>query len=626
MSYYEEPSDFVRTIIEFILETEELSDHDPIVPCLTHALTLLETSLRQGGLCADISPDESDRLIKAGLAIEHPHGQIDRMHIPPLVIADKTHVYLQRDFAVECNLAHAIASFCKKENAPSAPGYPTGDGALGSDLAAVRRLALNQSFSVIFGGPGTGKTTCLAGILETLFEKSPNLVVYLAAPTGKAAARMREALESSVKTRSEDFSNLAKRLKQTGALSLPTRTLHRWLYALQDSGERPSKASPLNCDLFVLDEASMLDAQLAEKLLRVLNPRKTRLILLGDPFQLRSVGPGSVFADLCALGRTGGFAGELKHSFRFDPTSGVGKIAHAVNKLARQETEENRFSEISEPAHVCPGVALEPVHFYLSGSIDSSLFSLLGLPQHPDRLLYSLSSDCETDSQSLPAPLKQWIDTRIRSFAQVLLQGDENAVIDQAQRFRILCAMREGPVGINAVNTYASRILQSLLAEKGLTDKPDAGRMIIIRKNDDDLGLYNGDMGVILPGEPGSVTQALFPGGIDGLRHVALSLLPEYDTAFAITIHQSQGSEYEDIALVLPTQPLEGSASEDLVTNELVYTGITRVKDTKDSDHRITAYGKLSVFSGCDVLKNALVRLSERKTGFKMRLAEAINA
>ena len=622
MAYCEESSAFARTMTEFILASKGLSEKDPIQPCLNRVFSILEKNLLQGGLCAEISQNEARSLIKARLALEHPQQSTNAEHAPALVIADKTRVYLQRDFAVERNLAEKIALLAAEENGVRQTVSPCDESSETSALTLVRRLALTRPFCVIFGGPGTGKTTCLAGILETLFSEEPNLVVYLAAPTGKAAARMREALEASVKTRSDLFGNLAQRLRQTGDRALPARTLHRWLYALQDSGEKPSPTSPLDCDLFVLDEASMLDARLAEKLLRVLNPDKTRLILLGDPFQLRSVGPGSVFADLCNFGHAHGFAGELRRSFRFDPQSGVGTIAHAVNNLARKQAKQSHSPEISQPADVYPGTTAEPVRFYLTGATDTTLFPLLGLPEQPDDNLYSLTPVLEGNPQELPLCLMQWIDSRLQSYSQVVLQGNENEILRQAQRFRILCAMREGPVGVNAVNAYAVKCLQEHLSQQELSDKPDAGRMIIIRKNDDDLGLYNGDMGVVLPGESGSVTQVLFTGGTDGVRRFSLSLLPEYETAFAITIHQSQGSEYEDVALVLPTQTLEKSASQALVTNELIYTGITRVKDTKNAEHQITAYGKLSVFSSGTVLKNALLSLSQRKTGFKNRLVE----
>ena len=263
------------------------------------------------------------------------------------------------------------------------------------------------------------------------------------------------------------------------------------------------------------------------------------------------------------------------------------------------------------------------MRFYLTGPIDAALFPMLGLPDVPDKRLYALSSEATDADQELPTSLKQWIDARIRPYAALVAEGDETALLNQSQRFRILCAMREGPDSVNAVNTYAVKVLREELARRGFSEATDAGRMIIIRKNDDDSGLYNGDMGVVLPAKEGSVTQVVFPGGVDGVRHMALSLLPEYETAFAITIHQSQGSEYEDVALVLPMQDQKSAGTESLVTNELFYTGITRVKDTKDSEYRITAYGKLSVFSSSEGLKAALVSLSQRKTGFKKRLIEA---
>lgn len=623
MPQCEELSDFARTMTEFLLASKGMPEEEPLLSTLHRAFSSLEKTLRQGGLCADILPDDAASLIKAQLAAEHSLQTGLTARATALVVADKNHLYLARDFAVESTLARKIAFLSEQGPVRAKTKDSCDEKTLSPDLAAVRRLALTRPFCVVFGGPGTGKTTCLAGILETLFEENGRLVVFLAAPTGKAAARMREALEASAKHGSAVFPHLAERLKRNDSLALPARTLHRWLYAQQDSGEKPSPTSPLNCDLFVLDEASMLDARLAEKLLRVIDPKRTRVIFLGDPFQLRSVGPGSVFADLCALGRTQGFAGELKRSFRFNPTSGVGIIAHAVNRLARQRAHEEALPKASEPARVFPGTTPEPVRFYLTGPIDAELFPMLGLLGDPDNRLYSLSSESSDTDQALPSSLKQWIAARIRPYAALVAQGDATALLNQSQRFRILCAMREGPDSVNAVNDYAVTVLRKELSRRGFADTTDAGRIIIIRKNDDDSGLYNGDMGVVLPAKEGSVTQVIFPGGADGVRCMALSLLPEYETAFAITIHQSQGSEYEDVALVLPTQAQKTAGTESLVTNELFYTGITRVKDTKDSEYRITAYGKLAVFSSSESLKTALISLSQRKTGFKWRLIEA---
>ncbi len=143
------------------------------------------------------------------------------------------------------------------------------------------------------------------------------------------------------------------------------------------------------------------------------------------------------------------------------------------------------------------------------------------------------------------------------------------------------------------------------------------GEMIMITKNDDATELYNGDMGIILPTTEDGVTPVLFSGASGAMRHISLSLLPEYESAFAITIHKSQGSEYEDVALLLSR-----FGAETLLSNELLYTAITRVKDKKDFENRIVQYGKLSIFTSIDSLEKALESFSVRKTGLKNRLRD----
>ncbi len=217
----------------------------------------------------------------------------------------------------------------------------------------------------------------------------------------------------------------------------------------------------------------------------------------------------------------------------------------------------------------------------------------------------------------LPAAVRSWIDERLNHYADVISARDETQYLVEAQRFRVLCATRQGNLSVSSVNTYASQSLKSALMQRGFENPGRTGEMIIVTKNDDATELYNGDMGIILPTSADGITRVLFSSASGALRRISLSLLPEYESAFAITIHKSQGSEYEDLALLLPN-----FGADSLLTNELLYTAITRVKDRKDIENRIVQYGRLTIFSSVSALLRALESFSVRKTGLKNRLRE----
>ncbi len=602
------PAASVSALSDYFLSSIGLEKEGAIHETLKRVLTELEVSLSEGGLCAQTSSENAQLLIKAHLATDFNTAKVNETIPTPLIFADNENLYLNRDFAIERELANRICDFVSRNIEDQSATACSHD--------AVFHLVKGKSFSVIYGGPGTGKTSSLARILDNLLRENPNLKIYLGAPTGKASARMHEALEEA----SKNYPYLREKLKKSGTLNLASRTIHKWLYSPQDTGERPSEENPLDCDLFVLDEASMLDARLAAQLLRVLDCQRTKILFLGDAYQLRSVGPGSLFADLCALGREKGFAIELKKSFRFDPKSAVGKMAYAINKRAREKCFDAPASE-SEPAICAPNATRYPVSLNLYKDSDEkeaidTLLNRLGLSDSSDICLHDLESDSRY-SQELPLTVRNWIDAHMNRYADTIKTGDETSFFSEAQRFRVLCATRSGNLSVASVNAYASNSLKRALSERGFENPARTGEMIIVTKNDDATDLYNGDMGIILPTTEDGITHVLFSSASGALRHVSLCLLPEYESAFAITIHKSQGSEYEDVALLLPY-----SGAETLLSNELLYTAITRVKDRKDAENRIVQYGKLSIFTSLSSLERALESFSVRKTGLKNRLRD----
>ena len=417
-------------------------------------------------------------------------------------------------------------------------------------LAAA--LALLRRFSVISGGPGTGKTRTVTSILALLVEQGVKRIA-LTAPTGKAAARLSESIK------------LAKGqlpLSDAVGAAIPEEalTLHRLLGVMPGRVRaRHHAGNPLHLDLLVVDEASMVDLPLMARLLDAL-PERTRLILLGDRDQLASVEAGAVLGDICgepgtawsdeACERLARVTGErlhpargmppmadsialLRKSYRFDDQSGIGALARAVN----------------------------------AGSGADALATLIN-GRYADIALHPAG---ERRSAARIA------EAALEHYREYLEAESPEAALAAFGRFRILCALREGPFGVARANETVERALRGagLIPEReGRRDGGwYAGRPIMVTRNDYALGLFNGDIGLLFPdAESGGALRAHFPRPDGGLRRLHPNRLPEVVTVYAMTVHKSQGSEFDRVLLSLPTD------DSPVVTRELLYTGITRAK------------------------------------------------
>jgi exodeoxyribonuclease V alpha subunit len=430
--------------------------------------------------------------------------------------------------------------------------FPPGDGTETDWQRVAAAVALLRPLCVISGGPGTGKTRTVTSILALLAEQDPagRLRIGLAAPTGKAAARLTESIRAA-KTELPLSADIAARIPDAAV------TLHRLL------GFRPGRVNPrhgadypLHLDLVVVDEASMVDLPLMARLLAAM-PRDAHLILLGDKDQLASVEAGMVLGDICGSGPLNRFspalcvqlqalgAAELspapdatvpiadsvvvlEKSWRFDSRSGIGALARAVN----------------------------------NGDADQALTVL--------------AADDQGDVELAP-PVSEQLDTLIAErllpvYRQVLSSADPQAALTAFNRVRLLCAVREGPMGVYRVN---QRIEQTL-AREGLIDLVTdtyAGRPVMITTNDHAQRLYNGDIGLVLPDDANGGALRVFFATAEGLRSILPSRLPPHETVYAMTVHKSQGSEFADVVLVLPDN------DSRVVTRELVYTGISRARE-----------------------------------------------
>jgi exodeoxyribonuclease V alpha subunit len=442
-------------------------------------------------------------------------------------------------------------------------------------LAAAQ--AVRRKLAVISGGPGTGKTTTVVRLLAALLEQPgcEHLAIGLAAPTGKAAARMAEAIRNA--KASLPVSEAIK-----AALPDEARTLHRLLGSRGDSPQvRHNAANPLALDVLVVDEASMVDLALMAKLVDALPPN-ARLILLGDKDQLCAVEAGAVFAELCEgrgfdaqaaadlqritgqqvpVAQPGSRLGDavvlLTHSHRFAGDSGIGELARRIN----------------------------------GGDVSGTL-----------NLLKENRADLAWNGEPTPDDLLERLDRGYAPFIAAAKSADPHAAFAAFNDFRALCAQREGVWGVAGIN----EALEARVKKRNQVASRErwyAGRPIMVRQNDYALGLFNGDIGICLRSEFG---LRVFFEGEDSYRPFAPARLPSHDCAFAMTVHKSQGSEFSEVLLVLPEQP------SPLLTRSLFYTGITRAKH------------KVEIWALPARLSEAVATRAERAAGLAQRLAKRL--
>lgn len=446
-------------------------------------------------------------------------------------------------------------------------------------------LAARGNFSVITGGPGTGKTTSvvrLLGLLQTpAVEEGKPLRIRLAAPTGKAAARLSESIGKAV-------CELPVSAQVREAIPIDVSTLHRLLGSRPDSRNFiHHRDKPLELDVLVVDEASMIDLEMMACLLDAL-PQQARLILLGDKDQLASVDAGSVLGDLCRDAEIGGYSEQtiawikahssetvsapglqaafglgnplaqqtvmLRYSRRFDALQGIGRLAKLVNEKNAGEARGLFDQQLPQLFNL-----------QFRGENDAALIDLIingkdGAPGYRHYL--------EQLRDQRPAKATAWNSD--------LWAGWAGKVLTAFDEFRLLCALRRGPWGVEGLNQRVVAELsrcELLSADQGWYE----GRPVLVTRNDYSLNLMNGDIGIALwVSGPSAelILRVAFPrnDGSGGIRFVMPSRLVEVETVFAMTVHKSQGSEFNHTVLVLP------DALNPVLTKELLYTAITRAK------------------------------------------------
>lgn len=454
----------------------------------------------------------------------------------PLII-ENDHIWLNRYWQYEQHLAQNIVERLKikltLEQTALQNTLNTWFPASGNDLQkqAVERAA-SLPFLIISGGPGTGKTTTVTRLLCLLIEhfKIHPQRIKLAAPTGKAAMRMQEAIRQA-KTNLQLAPELAELIPEQGS------TLHRLLgYIPGKVGFRHHTHYPLPADVVIVDEASMIDISLMSHLFAAVRP-DARLILLGDRDQLASVETGSIFRDLCASDQSAHPLNEhivvLEKSWRFDASGGIGQLAKAV-----RDQQEQTILDILQ-------LAPKGVTWDQSTQISTTYF------QQVWRAYLVGVQAWQQDIQQLPALFAAF------------------------NQFRLLTPLRKGSLGTEQLNQQLSTLLRRSLPNR-FQGAWFAGRPIMITENDYRQNLFNGDIGLTLPETTGQL-RVWFPEPNGGFRAFAPVRLPAHETAWAMTIHKSQGSEFENVLLVMPED-----AEAKILGRELLYTGITRARSQLD--------------------------------------------
>ncbi|MDY1037291.1 exodeoxyribonuclease V subunit alpha [Lelliottia sp. CFBP8978] len=440
-------------------------------------------------------------------------------------------------------------------------------------------VALTRRIAVISGGPGTGKTTTVAKLLAALIQMQgeQKVRIRLAAPTGKAAARLTESLGGALQ-------KLGLTDDQRKLFPSEASTLHRLLGAQPGSQRlRYHAGNPLHLDVLVVDEASMIDLTMMSRLIDALPPH-ARVIFLGDRDQLASVEAGAVLGDICHYasqgytaqrahelsqltgcvieGNNDALAGALRdslcllqQSYRFGTDSGIGQLAAVVNRGDRQG-----------------------IRAVLSGAFE----------------------DIEKKQLQTGEEYLAMLNDALQGYQRFLLSVQQHdapeAVIAAFGEYQLLCALREGPFGVKGLN---ERLEQTLAQRRKIVRQPHSrwyeGRPVMISRNDSALGLFNGDIGIALDRGQGLRVWFQMPDG--SVKSFLPGRLPEHETAWAMTVHKSQGSEFDHAVLILPAQ------LSPVVTRELVYTAITRARS------------RLSLYADDRLLAQAVTTRTERRSG-----------
>ncbi len=537
------------------------------------------------------------KALQASPLVEHAGRSSTDAASRPLVLSERR-LYLRRYWAYERRIDGALRQRLAMAEATPADlptrldglfGRPAQDAPIDWQKLACA-LATRGAFSIVTGGPGTGKTTTVVRLLALLqapaVEAGTPLRIRLAAPTGKAAARLTESISLQVKSLEVDD-------KVRQKIPSDVTTVHRLL------GSRPGTrhfrhhaGNRLPLDVLVVDEASMIDLEMMANLLDAL-PAHARLVLLGDKDQLASVEAGAVLGDLCRDAEAGWYTPQTRNwleqvSGENLSASGLQQDLDSTHPLAQQVVmlrHSRRFGE---------GSGIGQLSRLVNQQLPREARALLAAGSHADLFALPLKGEQDRAFERLALEGRGTEAKGYRHYLEVLRDqrpdtesGLEDPcwavwagnVLQAFEAFQVLCAVRKGPWGVEGLN---ERITGALFARKLIDGDRHwyEGRPVLMTRNDYGLGLMNGDIGIALTLPEGDgqarrhVLRVAFArnDGQGGIRFVLPSRLNDVETVYAMTVHKSQGSEFSHTALVLP------EALNPVLTKELIYTGITRAK------------------------------------------------
>ncbi|MDC4428859.1 exodeoxyribonuclease V subunit alpha [Acinetobacter baumannii] len=506
---------------------------------------LIEASL-QGDSCIEISPEQIETLGQLVISAEQAKSQV-----APCV-HDGQGLALYRYWNLEQRLAEQIRRLKQQPIQPVSCEEHL-DLLTDPHQRAALQMVTRQSLSIITGGPGTGKTYTLARIIAVLSQAIPHIRVAMAAPTGKAAQRMQEALQNSFNDR---------KLLESGLMSdelrnQSTQTIHRLLGMGHSQTPRFNQKQPLPYDVIVVDEASMLDLNLATLLFEAV-PESCRIILLGDANQLASVDVGAVLADLQQIEALSENRVHLQTSRRFAEGALIGQVARFIQMQTSQINHEQVLQQFE--------IDIVQVSELRSIPLETDMPDVVQLEYLPEESPIVL----ETYYQKLMVGFQGYVQS-LKAYLQDdhSLEHIEN-IVKSFDDYRILTAVRHGPFGLQQLNQYAERWLQQQLGIVTLGGWY-VGRPVMMTYNDYQLGISNGDIGLCFEHRTQPQQFEVYFPSLN--KWVAANRLPKsIQSAFALTIHKSQGSEFTHTAVVLD------QAAKNLLSQELIYTAITRAK------------------------------------------------
>lgn len=586
-----------------------------LVPDLALAAALVSRAAADGHVCVDLAALDRVELLEAREgrpAVICPAAEdwMARLRASPvvgcpgdqcpLILDPFGRLYLYRYWSYEQELIDAIDRRTGSDVVPEGRDpaalrealdrlFPDDVLSDGIDWQKIAALAVQlKRFCVITGGPGTGKTHTVAKILALLVEQGNGapIEIMLAAPTGKAAAKLGESLKSA-------RGSLACSPAVRDRLPVAARTIHRMLQpVLGSSGFRYNAANRLPADVVIVDEASMVDLALLSKLVAALADR-ARLVLIGDKDQLASVEAGAVLGDICDRGRPHRFSqsfcrtAEKAAGISLSPCDGKDEKKGGLRDSIVNLVRSYRFEEKS---------GIDALSRAVNRGAGDAVLGLLKTG-HGDGIHWNPVASPRELYRQLPQHI-------LEGYRDSLAAGEPRRALEHLSRFRVLCAVNKGFYGVAAVNRLAEQVLRrsNLTAmESDRSDRWYAGRPVLVTANDYRLGLFNGDIGLTVAAQNAGEESLVvcFADGGGGMRRIPIHRLPALETVFAMTVHKSQGSEFDQVHLILPDTDVP------VLTRELIYTAVTRARS------KITIWGQERILAA------AISRRIVRRSGLR---------